>query len=155
MGVVDHHWMSMEEILEGNLAMGVVTIGVTRRVLGSGRGAEALVRGVTMMGTGTVATPRIEAGMNPGGVVKIVTIAMGVKMEGGLERDIVIGPPEVGNLTGTEIEGTMIIEIGMIIEIVTVAGTIKNTMIGTGDETDMTTEMMTGDETIGTNIEMM
>ena len=141
--------MRLDEILEENLqAMGATKAGKSKRVLGIGREAAVHVHGVTRKQTEIVAVATTVVGMTRGGVVEIVTIVMAVRMEGGLERGIVTGPPEVGNLTGIVIGETMIIAI-------VTAGIIKIVTTGTGDEIDMMTEMTTEEGNIEINIEMM
>ncbi len=168
-----NHWlMSLEEAFDKNLQVTVAgKISKTEIVFGVGREAAALVGGVMMMGKGIVTVAESGAGTSLGGGVEIVTIATEVKMEGEMARDIVIGRREVGNLTSTEIEGTMTIGIMMIgntrswqqdteivmtgnTEIVT-TGNTEIATTGTGDEIELMTEITIEDENIETSIGMM
>jgi hypothetical protein len=165
--------MSLEEAFDKNLQVTVAgKIRKTEIVFEVGREAAVLVGGVMMTGKGIVTVAESGAGTSLGGGVEIVTIATEVKMEGEMARDIVIGRREVGNLTSTEIEGTMTIGIMMIgnteivttgnTEIVTTGNTeivtTGNTEIattGTGDEIELMTEITIEDENIETSIGMM
>ena len=142
-------WMSLDEIFEESLLiMGATKAGKTKRVFGIEREAAAHVHGVMKRKTEIVAAATTVVGMTRGGVVEIVTIVMAVRMEGGLERGIVIGPPEIGNLIDIVIGETMITAI-VTAEIIKIATT------ETGDETDMMTEMTKEEGTTGINIETM